>query len=308
MRSRSADHRPVTSTRALPQAYDAGVTACVRIRRRSARGDVVRMVAERLPDEPAEGSWSWRFKPADGDAWDALDARGPRLDVMLSDRTRGVYEATWSPDEGGHLSSRFVVGDLDAAARDDVEMPSRGVRSRLTRAMWLVAVWLVLVGVAGLVATLWLAADLWGGSPTSVDDANDDLPRLLVLAALAGATGSTGAALRSFIDRTGNGVEFDNCNGERKQWPEMKAGTQRFNLNIVPGLVLRPLLGAVIAPIAYAVVIVGSQFVVGADGVSSNSQQVLVVLFVAGLFGMFAKSVWDNLNKRARHLFAPPGE
>ena len=83
----------------------------------------------------------------------------------------------------------------------------------------------------------------------------------------------------------------------------MKKGTQRFNLNIVPGLVLRPLLGAILAPIAYATIVVGSQVVVGGGSDVEATRQVLVVLFIAGLFGMFAKSVWENLNERAKTLF-----
>lgn len=189
------------------------------------------------------------------------------------------------------------MADADSVA-DGV--PARAPRGSARRALlaWALAVFILLPlsSVAGLAASYWSIDRALEHSPVGL------LDLLLVTVAVAW-TGSSGAALRSAIDRFGNGFEFDSEDGRRAQWPPRPEKTARFSTLMAPGLLARPFLGALIGPIAYLVLRAGAEVVTGGQQVDDTMRDVVAAAAIAGLVGMFAKSIWEALNKRATALF-----
>jgi hypothetical protein len=168
-------------------------------------------------------------------------------------------------------------------------------RKPLIRWAWVVATVLVISAIAGLIG--------WFAALRRVLEEPANLLDLTVLTAAVGWTAGCGAALRSLMDRYRNGYEFDS-GADRVQWPPRAAPVERFSTLIAPTFLGRPLLGAIIGPVTFLTLRIGALAVSG-QGPSESEQLAAVVsaMAIAGLAGMFAKSIWDNLNERAKDLF-----
>lgn len=172
---------------------------------------------------------------------------------------------------------------------------------------WWVAGGLVVMTALGTIAAWLTVSHLFDTPKTNVLE-------MLTLAASFGWLGSCLAALRSFIDRSAQGVEYDRLVGDaagveiraRAQWPNRPKGTQRFNTYVGRGMLLRPLLGALTAPLAYfALFVVSSTVQFEPLTTTPDSDTGIVLIGISGLAGMFAKTVLDNLNESTKNLFKP---
>jgi hypothetical protein len=109
------------------------------------------------------------------------------------------------------------------------------------------------------------------------------------------------------MDRYRNGFEYDEHDDDgvvRRQWPPASPATERFSTLIAPTCLGRPLLGLVVGPVAYFLTQSGASAVLGRSPSSEPDALVLTTaMAISGLAGMFAKSIWDNLNERAQNLF-----
>ena len=166
--------------------------------------------------------------------------------------------------------------------------------------------WALLVGTAlTLMATGGAAS--WYFALREAANAETTIVELLALTAAVGWTGACGAALRTVMERYRQGFEYDEYDGDqvvRRQWPPAPAGTERFSALIAPTCLGRPVLGLVIGPIAYFLTQSGASAVLGRSPTSEPDALALATaMAVSGLAGMFAKSIWDNLNERAQKLF-----
>jgi hypothetical protein len=132
------------------------------------------------------------------------------------------------------------------------------------------------------------------------------LIHLLWLTVAAGWTGSCAAALRSFLERHGNGFEFDGLDSVRLQWPQRDKPVERFSATLAPTFLLRPVLGALIAPITFFVLHTGAATFGGSTEFGNPSKAAVSALATGGLAGMFAKSIWEGLKKRSKDLFKDP--
>lgn len=211
------------------------------------------------------------------------------------------------PDEPW-WEARPVADEPDATL---VEAPGGSDATSLRRWAVAVPIALVLMSIGGAVA-------VWLGARDVFDRPTTDVPEMLVLAAAVGWVGSCLAAIRSYIDRSAEGVEYDRRVDHvgddldvvrRAQWPKRPPKTQRFNSNVARGMLLRPLLGALTAPIAYFASFVLAAGVRVEMPASTPDRDVgFALIGIAGLAGLFAKTMLDNLNESTTNLFKPHGQ
>lgn len=112
--------------------------------------------------------------------------------------------------------------------------------------------------------------------------------------ALIGLSGSAVAALTSSLDRYAVGFERENG----KPFPEgAKEGTGRFNRRFARWLWIRPLLGAVVAPV----------FIWGLSHFAKKPEEFLgnaeAIGFTAFLGGLLAKSILDLIKNLFKNVF-----
>lgn len=123
--------------------------------------------------------------------------------------------------------------------------------------------------------------------------AGPELIRILPIA-LIGMSGSAVAALTSSLDRYAVGFERENG----KPFPESaKEGAGKFNRRFARWLWVRPLLGAVVAPV----------FIWGLSHFAKNPEEFLgdgeVIGFTAFLGGLLAKSILDLIKNLFKNVF-----
>ncbi|MGB6829829.1 MAG: hypothetical protein WBE41_17405 [Terracidiphilus sp.] len=144
--------------------------------------------------------------------------------------------------------------------------------------------YLVLAGLGSFFGGCLLVARLIAGSsPTGLSE--------VVVAALLGFSGSAVAALTSCLDRYAVGFERE----DGKPYPKSaKAGLGKFNRRFARWLLVRPFLGAIIAPV----------FVWGISHfVSSPKQWIETFGFTAFMGGLLAKSVVDLIKRLFKNVF-----